>query len=92
MGASEPSADIAIPMNAKQYRDALEKRGMSQLAAGELFGVGARASRRWALDEARVPAAVAMLLRLMLDKRLKLEVPIGSGRRPTSPDAEAWDS
>jgi hypothetical protein len=64
-----------MTMSAKEYRDALEHLDISQLAAGKLFGVGSRTSRRWALGEARVPLAVAMLLRLMLKKRLKLEVP-----------------
>lgn len=64
---------IPMKMTAKQYRAALEQLDMTQLAAGELFAVGSRTSRRWALDEARVPAAVAMLLRLLLKKRIKLE-------------------
>jgi hypothetical protein len=64
------------PMTSDEYRAALDKLGISQLAAGKLFAVGARTSRRWALDEARVPLAVAMLLRLMLKKRLKLEIPV----------------
>ena len=63
-------------MTADEYRHALEKLSLSQVAAGELFGVGSRTSRRWALDEARVPVSVAMLLRLMLQKKLKLEVPV----------------
>jgi hypothetical protein len=58
-------------MTAEQYRAALERLQMTQVAAGELFRVGARTSRRWALDEARVPFAVAALLHLMLKKRLK---------------------
>jgi hypothetical protein len=67
-------AYIMCPMmEAKDYRKALEKLDMTQLAAGELFMVGARTSRRWALGEARIPAAVAMLLKLMLKKRIKLE-------------------
>ena len=60
-------------MNSKQYRAALDKLGLTQLAAGELFLVGSRTSRRWALDEARVPGPVAILLRLLLKKRIKLE-------------------
>jgi hypothetical protein len=63
-------------MNAQQYRDALAKLNLTQVAAGELFGVGARTSRRWALDEARVPTPVAILLELMIKKRLRLEVDI----------------
>lgn len=62
-----------MKMNAKQYRAALDKLGLSQLRAGELFRVGARTSRRWALDEARIPGPVAILLSLLLKKRVKLE-------------------
>jgi hypothetical protein len=67
-------AYMVIPMmNAQQYRDALDKLGLSQLRAGELFRVGARTSRRWALDEARIPHPVAILLRLLVKKRIKLK-------------------
>jgi hypothetical protein len=63
-------------MDHKQYRKALDQLQMSQLAAGELFEVGARTSRRWALGEARIPKAVAMWLDFMVKKQLKLEVPV----------------
>lgn len=63
-------------MTTDEYRAALDKLGISQLAAGRLFSVGSRTSRRWALGEARVPMAVAMMLRLMLKKKLTLEVPL----------------
>jgi hypothetical protein len=59
-------------MNSKQYRDALDRLDLSQVAAGELFKVGSRTSRRWALDEARIPGPVAILLRLLLKKRIKV--------------------
>lgn len=62
-------------MTAKEYRDALDRLQMTQGTAGELFGVGPRTSRRWALDEAKVPVPVSMILRLMLKKQLKLKVP-----------------
>jgi hypothetical protein len=58
-------------MNAQEYRDALERLKLTQLDAGELFNVGARTSRRWALGQARVPTSVAMLLRLMVRKRVE---------------------
>jgi hypothetical protein len=64
------------PMTTDEYRATLDKLGLTQLAAGKLFAVGARTSRRWALGEARVPMAVAMLLRLMLKRQLRLEVPL----------------
>jgi hypothetical protein len=62
-------------MTAEEYRKALDRLEMTQGAAGELFGVGIRSSRRWALGEARIPGPVALLLNLMLKKKLKLEVP-----------------
>lgn len=62
-------------MTAEEYRSALDKLEMTQGTAGALFGVGPRTSRRWALDEAKVPVPVSMILRLMLKKKLKLEVP-----------------
>jgi hypothetical protein len=78
------------PMKSDEYRAALDKLGISQLAAGRLFAVGARTSRRWALDEARIPAAVAMLLRLMVKKRLKLEVPIWSEDTRKFDSTQIW--
>jgi hypothetical protein len=63
-------------MTTDEYRAALDKLGINQQAAGRTFGVGSRTARRWALGEARVPNPVAMLLQLMIKKRLKLEIPI----------------
>jgi hypothetical protein len=63
-------------MTADEYRAALDKLGINQQAAGRVFEVGSRTARRWALGEARIPAAIAMLLQLMVKKRLKLEIPI----------------
>jgi nitrogen regulatory protein PII len=71
-------------MNAKQFRAALDKLGINQMVAGELFGVGSRTSRRWALDEARIPDSVAMLLVLLVEGELKLPIPVieeDTGRR-----------
>ena len=60
-------------MTTREYRAALDKLGISQLALGRALGIASRTSRRWALDEARIPMPVAMLLRLMLKKKIKLE-------------------
>ena len=76
MTADDIRDDSRIEMTTDQYRAALDKLGFNQQAAGRLFGVGTRTARRWALGEARVPAAVAMLLQLMVKKKLKLEVPV----------------
>ena len=54
-------------MTANQYRAALEKLQLSQVAAARLFGVGDRTSRRWALGEDEVPRAVAIALTLMIE-------------------------
>jgi hypothetical protein len=72
-------------MNAQRYREALAELGLTQAAAGELFEVGERSSRRWACGEAKVPPMVALLLNLMLSKRIRLElqIPAGAARTPT---------
>ena len=66
---------LMATMTAKEYREALDRLEMTQGAAGALFGVGIRSSRRWALGEAKVPTSVSLILHLMLKKKLKLEVP-----------------
>lgn len=63
-------------MNAKQYRKALERLELTQVAAGEMLQVGARTSRRFALGESKIPGPVVMLLDLMLKKQLELVVPV----------------
>jgi len=57
-------------MNAKQYLDALSKLDLTQVGASEVLQVGPRTSRRWALDEAPIPPAVAVVIRLLVDGRL----------------------
>ena len=59
-----------MQMTAKQFRDALDRLGLSQLAAARLLGVDGRTARAWALDERQVPGPIAVLLRLMLDKKI----------------------
>jgi hypothetical protein len=63
-------------MNAKQYRDALTRLDLTQVAASQLFSVDARTSRRWALGGAPVPHLVEMLLNLMVEKKLEMELNI----------------
>jgi hypothetical protein len=65
-------------MDHKQYRKALAKLDLTQAAAGEIFGVGARTSRRWIEGRAKVPPMVAMMLDLMISKKIKLEVLVPS--------------
>lgn len=53
-------------MTSQQYRAALKKLDISQQGAARLFKLGFRTSRRYALNEAKVPESIAILLRLML--------------------------
>lgn len=59
-------------MHYKEYREALDTLGLTQVGASELFQLGARTGRRYALKESRIPGPVAILLRLMLKKRIKV--------------------
>jgi DNA-binding transcriptional regulator YiaG len=54
-------------MNTKKFNAALKKIGSTQTGFASIINVNARTVRRWALGEAEVPTAVAMLLNLMLD-------------------------
>ena len=51
-------------MTANQYRAALSRLGLTQVAAARLFGVNAATSRRWAAGG--VSGATVILLRLLL--------------------------
>ena len=53
-------------MTPAQYRDAIAKLGLTQVAAGEFLIGNPRTSRRWASGESPVPKSVAMLLGLMV--------------------------
>jgi hypothetical protein len=56
---------VAARMTQYQFRIALDRIGLSQVGAARLFGGDERTFRRYALGEARVPAAVVILLRLL---------------------------
>jgi DNA-binding transcriptional regulator YiaG len=57
-------------MTPNQYRDAIERLGLSQRKAAAFLGVDERQSRRWAAGDAAIPESAAKLLRLMV--RLKI--------------------
>ena len=42
-------------MTPDEYRETIEKLGLSQIAAARLLGVDARTSRRWASGERDIP-------------------------------------
>lgn len=57
-------------MTPAEYRAALEKLGLSIYGAGRALGVTVRTSQRYAaLDGDGPPETIAILLRLMLEKR-----------------------
>lgn len=58
-------------MTARQFREALDRLGLTQVAAAEFLGIAERSVRRWAAGDGKVPKAVAKLLRLMLEHDLK---------------------
>lgn len=60
-------------MTANQFRSAIAKLGLSQVAAARLVGADPRTARRWALDERPVPECVAILLRLLAAKKITIE-------------------
>jgi len=77
-------------MTADEYRAALDKLGINQQAASRFFGVGARTSRRWVAGEARIPNPVAMLLQLMVKKKLKLEIPVWNEEAQAFDRSQIW--
>lgn len=49
-------------MTPAEYRAAIARLGLSQVAAGKLLGVDGRTSQKWALGERAVPPPVVRLL------------------------------
>lgn len=68
-------------MTKNQFRAALDKLELSQLAAAKLLDADARTVRRWALGERGIPPSVAILLRLMLAGKVTAEDIDGAKRR-----------
>jgi DNA-binding transcriptional regulator YiaG len=56
-------------MTPDQYRSAIEKLGLSQIAAARLLGVDARTSRRWASGERDIPSPAVRFLRYLIATR-----------------------
>jgi DNA-binding transcriptional regulator YiaG len=49
-----------------EFRDTIERLGLSQIAAARLLGVDARTSRRWASGERDIPPPVVRFLRYLI--------------------------
>lgn len=57
-------------MTANQFRRALARLELSQMAAARLFRADGRTARRWALGERPIPKTIAILLRLLLSGKI----------------------
>lgn len=53
-------------MTPDEYRAAIDKLGLSQVAAARLLGVDERTSRRWANGERDMPAPAVRFLRYLI--------------------------
>ena len=60
-------------MTGKELKRALERLEVSQLGAGRLLGVDGRTVRAWIADAARIPEAVAILVRLLVASKITVE-------------------
>jgi len=57
-------------MTSTQYRVAIAALGLSQVKAAKFLGVSVRTAHGWANDDTPIPEAVAMLLQVMVDKKI----------------------
>lgn len=60
-------------MTANQFRAALSRLGISQLEAARIFKSNDRTVRRWAIGERTVPTPVAIMLRLLIQKKITVQ-------------------
>lgn len=56
-------------MTADEYRDAIAKLELSQVAASRLLGVDERTSRRWASGERDIPPPAERFLQYLIATR-----------------------
>jgi hypothetical protein len=59
-------------MNYKQYRSALGRMQLSQIKAGEIFGLQPRQSQRIATGESKVPRPISKLVNLVLKGKITI--------------------
>lgn len=56
-------------MTPDEYRETIDKLGLSQVAAARLLGVDGRTSRRWANGERDIPAPAVRFLQYLIATR-----------------------
>lgn len=57
-------------MTPKQFQAAIDRLGLSQVAAARLIGADPRTARKWAAGDNAVPECVAILLRLLMSGKI----------------------
>ena len=62
-----------IRVTPRQFKAALKTLGLSQGRAAKLCGVHPRSAKRWAGGQRKVPAPVAIILRLLLAGELTVQ-------------------
>jgi hypothetical protein len=67
-------------MSPAQFQKAIDRLGLSQVAAAKLVGADPRTARKWVAGDNKVPECVAILLRLMLAGKIT-EDDIAAARR-----------
>jgi len=58
-------------MSAKRFEEAIELLNLNQTQAGKFLGINGRTSRRYIAGDLLIPKSVAMLLELMVLKKVK---------------------
>lgn len=59
-------------MTPTELRHAIDRLGLSQVGLATFLNVDPRTARRWAAGDLPVPRAVALLLHIMIAKRLSV--------------------
>ena len=62
-------------MSPQEYLQTVWRLGLNQTDGGRFLGVSERTSRRYVRGEAEVPPAQVLLLRAMLEFKIKPQVP-----------------
>jgi len=58
-----------MPLTPQQFRTALKRLGLNQVAAAKQLGVDPRTVRRWLAGDRKIPEPVVILLRTWLRER-----------------------
>jgi DNA-binding transcriptional regulator YiaG len=66
-------------MTGDEYRKILDKLGLNQTQAAQMFDVDARTIRRWLAEDVTIPLATATLLRLMIKHKMVRDYMIKQG-------------